>query len=138
MSEKPFFSDAERRKHKRASDIFIVTYRLRSPFEVDLRMGDKEYAAVALDIGQGGVGVDVGQEIPVGAEVRLKFEMVNALAVSQRNQRHKFELDGQSRYCRSAQKNSFRVGILFGGVSAEESEFISEYVKDQSLSQYEG
>ena len=138
MSDKPYFSDAERRKHKRASDIFIVTYRLRSPFGVDLRTGGREYAAVALDIGEGGIGLDVGEEIHVGAQVQLKFEMVNRLAVSEKNRQRLFQLNGESRYCRPAQKNSFRVGILFENASSEESAFISEYVKDLSLSQYEG
>ena len=71
MNAKPGSPGEERRKHKRASDIFIVTYRLASPFDVDLRVGPREYAAVAMDISEGGMGVDTGQAVAVSARVRM-------------------------------------------------------------------
>ena len=136
MSDKPEHSREERRKYKRAEDIFIVTYRLKSPFEVALQVGDRDFAAVAVDIGEGGMGVDVMQEIPVGTQLRLKFEIENPVSVSPQNRRRRFELDGESRYCEVTPKQTYRVGCLFKSISVEDRAFIAEYVKDQALRKY--
>ena len=126
----------DRRKHKRAVDVFIVTYRLRSPFDVDLKVGAQEYAAVAMDISEGGLGVDTGQPIGVGAGVRLRFKMVNEVSSSERNKERDFDLEGEARYCRVIKEKSHRVGIVFKSISAEEKAFIATYVKDQALRKY--
>lgn len=136
MSDQSSFANKDRRKFKRAADVLIVTYRLKSPFEVVLQKGDWKYAAVALDISEGGVGIDVGQEIPSGTEVLLRFEIVNEFLVPDWDKRRKFELDGECRYCEPTDKKSYRVGILFKKISAEDREFIATYVKDQSLKKY--
>ena len=116
--------------------MFIVTYRLRSPFDVDLTVGSREYAAVAMDVSEGGLGVDVGQAIPVGTQAHLKFKMVNEVSATEHNRQHMFSLDGESRYCRPMSEKSYRVGIVFKNISAEESSFIATYVKDQALRKY--
>ena len=126
----------ERRKHKRATDVFIVTYRLKSPFDVDLTVGPKEYAAVAMDVGEGGLGVDVGQAIPVGTLAHLKFKIVNEVSASERHRQRLFDLDGESRHCRPLGEKNYRVGLVFKNVSPEESGFIATYVKDQALKKY--
>ena len=136
MSDKPGLPNEDRRKYKRAADVFIVTYRLQSPFEVNLTVGPREYAAVAMDIGEGGMGMDVSQAIPVGTPVRLKFKIVNEVAASERNRQHVFSLAGESRYCQLMGEKSHRVGVIFKDVSAEESVFIATYVKDQALRKY--
>ena len=136
MAAEPGLPNRERRKHPRVPDIFIVTYRLKSPFEVALKMKEKEYAAVAMDVSEGGLGVDVPQEIPVNTQVRLKFKMVNEFLASEQDRQRFFDLDGESRYCRILSEVSYRVGVLFKGVSAEDSAFIAKYVKDQALKKY--
>ena len=136
MSDKTGLPNEDRRKHKRAADVFIVTYRLWSPFDVDLTVGEREYAAVAMDIGEGGVGVDVAQAILVDTQVHLKFKMVNEVSASERNRQRAFSLDGESRYCQLMSEKSYRVGIVFKSLSAEESHFIATYVKDQALRKY--
>ena len=138
MSDRSEFPDKDRRKHRRAADVFIVTYRLRSPFAVTLEMKEKEYAAVAMDISEGGLGVDTPEELPSGAPVRLKFKMVNDLAASEQNRQRSFELDGESRYCRLVGEKSYRVGVLFKETTPEERVFIANYVRDQSLKKYFG
>jgi hypothetical protein len=136
MSDKPSSPHEDRRQFKRAAHMSIVTYRLKSPFEVTLQMGDWKHAAVALDVSQGGVGIDVGQEIPVGTQVLLRFEIVNEFLVADREKQRKFELEGEVRYCESTNKKAYRVGIFFKKISAEDIEFIAGYVKDHALKKY--
>ena len=135
MTDKPG-TPQDRRKHKRAEDVFIVTYRLRSPFEVAVVAGTREYAAVAMDISEGGIGIDVAQEIPAGTQVLLKFNIVNELSASEQHRQRAFSLGGESRYCRLMKKESYRAGILFKDASAEDRAFISAYVLDQALKKY--
>jgi hypothetical protein len=126
----------ERRKHRRAEEVFIVTYRLWTPFEVDVKIGTKEYAAVAMDISEGGVGIDVGQQIPIGTQVRIKFKIVNEAAATEQNKRRAFELDGECRYCELMHLKGYRVGIVFKNMSPDESAYIAAFVKDQALKKY--
>ena len=136
MTAKPGSPGEDRRKYKRVPDTFIVTYELRSPFEVDLRSGRREYAVVAMDISEGGMGVEISQPISAGAQVRLKFKMVNEVSASERSRQRTFDLEGEARYCQNAKEKSYRAGILFKSVSAEERAFIGAYVKDQALRKY--
>ena len=126
----------ERRKHRRAADVFMVTYRLKSPFEVTVRTEEQDYAAVAMDIGEGGVGVNVDREISVGAQVRLQFRMFNEISASEKNRQRAFDLDGESRHCRIVGEKNYHVGILFKNASPEDRAFIASYVKDQALKKY--
>jgi hypothetical protein len=131
--EDPKRTDRERRRHPRAEEIFIVTYRLKSPLDVTLQESGRAYAAVAMDIGAGGLGVDVDRRIAPGTRLHLTFKMVNDLAAAERNREREFTLDGECRYCEVTPKQSWRAGILFKNASGEDGEFISEYIKDQTL-----
>lgn len=124
----------EKRKHKRIEDIFIVTYRLKAAIDVKLTDdGHHEYAAVAMDISEGGIGVDVAHKIPLGSHLVMQFTLVNPLSPSEDGRQRTFELDGQCQYCAPTDKNSFRVGVLFQNMTIEDTEFISEYVRVQAL-----
>ena len=123
----------ERRQHKRVDDIFTVTYRLRSTIDVTIQTPEQEYTGVAVDICEGGVGVEVAQKIPTGTPLRLRFTIVNTLAASESARQRTFDLEGQSRHCQPTEKNRYRAGILFNNITAEESRFISDYVRVQLL-----
>lgn len=127
---------AERRQFKRVDDLMIVTYRLRAPLEVSVRAGDRDFDAIMLDISEGGLGIDSKFEIPVGSEARLKFTIRNEITPLEHQRKRSIEVDGESRYCRPTLERSFRVGILFKGLSDGDRSCIAEYVNDLSLRKY--
>jgi c-di-GMP-binding flagellar brake protein YcgR len=132
VSDKPFYHE-DRRRFKRAEEIFIVTYRLKSAISVTVETRGKEFAAVAMDISAGGVGLDTSVKIDVGTPLRMRFTIVNPLAASEKDRQRVFELDGQCRYCAPSNMRSFRAGITFENISTEDSDFIADFVRVQAL-----
>jgi len=126
----------EKRQYKRVPDAFIVTFQLKSPRAIVLQAGNQEYDAIALDVSEGGVGVDSGQEIPVGAEVLMRFRILNELSVSDNDRRREIVVEGESRYCRSTDPTNYRVGLLFKNLTEDDRAFLARYVKDQLLGKY--
>lgn len=134
MTKKPTDPHADHRKHQRVPATFIVTYKLKSTIDVALKLMDKEMPAVAVDISEGGMGLDVAQNIPVGAFVRLKFMMLNDLATLEPERQRQFLLDAECRFSEPTPVKSYRVGVKFNHISKEDKKFITEFIRDQALS----
>ncbi len=132
----PMQSYEERRQHRRVPDSFLVAYRLLSTRAAAVRLDNNERDAIALDLSEGGLGLDAVDEIPVGAEITLRFKILNELSSTERDKRREFTLKAESRYCRLTQQNNYRVGLLFKDISEQDREFIATYVKDQQLSMW--
>ena len=135
MADPAESSGQERRQHKRLSDVFMVAYRLKTPLDVVMISDGKELAAVAMDISEGGLGIDALQGLAVGSKVRMKFRLINEVAVSSKHLERSFTLDGECRYCEMSPKQSYRAGILFKNATDEDRGFIAVYIKDQTLAQ---
>ena len=122
-----------KRRHKRVSETFIITYRLKAPFNVKVVLGNTECAAVAIDISEGGLGLDSTYEIPVSAKVSLHFTLLNELAATEAERHRVFSLEGESRYCEPTPERGYRVGVHFTNITPEQKEHIAGFVRDQSL-----
>ena len=81
MSDNTTARGMERRVFKRAADSFSLTYGVKDPFAARFQFKQGELDGVVQDIGEGGVGMLTGYEIPVGAVLNLKFKIIN-MAVS--------------------------------------------------------
>ena len=123
----------ERRTHRRVPDSFMVLYKVRSPFTVRIKFGEKECDAVAQDICEGGIGLITNNEIPVGARVHLKFTVYNPLAIDEDQRSRKFEPEGEVRFGTFVKGKDYRCGIQFMQISIPDRLFISEYVRSQEL-----
>ena len=123
----------ERRRHKRVPDFFMIAYRVRSPFTVRIRFGEKECDAVAQDIGEGGLGLVTNYEIPIDTRVQLKFTIYNPLADDESRRLRKFEPEGEVRFGTFVKGKDYRCGVQFLQISMADRLFISEYVKSQGL-----
>ena len=123
----------ERRMHKRVPDSFMVLYRVRSPFAVRIKFGEKECDAVAQDICEGGIGLITNNEIPVGAHVHLKFTIYNPLTEDENRRSRKFEPEGEVRFGAFLKGKDYRCGVKFTQISIPDRLFISEYVRSQEL-----
>ena len=127
------FSGKDRRQHKRAEDTFIVTYKLTIPLPVIMSTDSDEYPAVAMDVSEGGIGLDVDRPLTPETAVHLRFELANDVAATENYRRRSFKLDGQIRHCTLRDRQLYRVGVLFLKSTPEERDFISTYIKDLAL-----
>ena len=123
----------DRRRFKRIADSFFVTYKVKSPSTVRIRLGDKECDALAQDIGEAGVGLLTNYEIPSDALLNLKFTIFNDAYTTEKDRSRKFELEGEVRYKVYTDDKSYRLGICFVTISAMDRDFIANYVRVQEL-----
>jgi len=130
-------SGEDRRRHKRLPEIFIVTYHLKAPVALEITAEGKEFAGVGMDISESGLGVDIARPITVGGLAKMKFRLVNTVAILPQNRERSFSLEGECRYCELTPNQSYRVGILFKSASDDDRDFINTYVKDQTLAKAE-
>ena len=123
-----------KRQHKRVEDIFAVTYQLRDSIDVAINTGGKDFTGVAVDISEGGLGVELAQKLPVGVSIHLNFTIINTMASSDIKRKQRiFELNGQIRHCVKTPKNTYRAGVMFTNISPDETRFIADFVRVQML-----
>ena len=125
-------SGSNKRKYKRVEDIFAITYKLRDAIDVAITTGGEEFNGTAVDISEGGLGVEVEQKLPVGAVIHLNFTITNTMAASELKKKQRtFDLDGQIRHCAPTKKKTFHAGIMFSNITADEARFIQDFVRVQ-------
>ena len=123
----------DKRIHKRVPDSFMALYQVKTPFELYIRLKDKQCDGIADDISEGRLALSTSHDIPSGAILALKFTLFNDAAVTDKGHSHKFELDGEVRYSEMVKNNEYRLGIRFVKVPDAEREFIVHYVRTQVL-----
>jgi c-di-GMP-binding flagellar brake protein YcgR len=123
-------SYSDRRNHKRAQVSFNVFYRIDSPLEIRIRIGDKEFAAVAIDIGEGGMALLTNHDIPAPGRVSMNFTMYNDKAATPDERRKSAAVVGEIRYCSAQPKEkAYRIGIRYLDLSREDRSFIAKFVQ---------
>ncbi len=124
--------DKDRRQHPRSEGEFAVIFNLTLPIPVNVDAGGEEYPAVALDVSEGGIGLDVDKPIEMGAHVKLRFELINAVTTLEEYRMRFFKLEGQVRYCGELKRQHYHVGIQFSKIDPEERAFILNYIADHN------
>ena len=125
--------EKERREYPRAVQTFIVTYKLTLPLPVLMFAEAEEYPAVAMDVSEGGIGLNVDRPLPLDTSVHLRFEMANEVTTEDNYRQRLFKVDGQVRHCTERDRDLYRVGVLFQQLTPEERDFIATYIRDLSL-----
>ena len=121
----------EKRRFKRAIASFTVTYSVKTPFEVLLRFGLEDLDTIARDLGGGGIGLLVHDEMPEGTLIDLRFTIFNKVSIGDENSSCKFNLLGEVRYSSLVEKRVYHVGIRFINISPAERNFIEKYIENQ-------
>ena len=124
------YSGMERRKFKRVEASFTVFYTVNSPIDVRMSFGDREVDALALDISEGGMAILTDFDIPALAIIAIRFTMLDYKAVSAENRTRSIVVQGEVRYnIFMAKEKAYRLGIKFIGLSADDRNFIANFVK---------
>ena len=123
----------DRRIFKRIYASFGLMFNVRSPFEVRVQFGEKDVDAIAVDIGEGGIGMLTNGVIPIGTRVELKFKIFNDSVHELEGSYRSFELQGDVRYSVVTKESDYRLGVQFGSVTEEERKFLIDYVRANNL-----
>ena len=124
------YPEIERRKFQRAPVNFNVYYRADLPFVIRIQVGDKEFEALAADIGEDGMALLTEQEIPSEESVKVKFNLINEQALTSENRIRAMEIQASVRYkIFVKEKNAFRMGLQFINVSSSDHSFIAHFVE---------
>ena len=119
---------AERRKFERSSVNFSVYYRVNLPIVIRMRIGGKEFGALATDISEGGMALLMLQEAPGVEAVTVKFALVNETAVSFETQLRSIEVMAKVCYKLFVhEKNAYRLGLEFLNLSDTDRQFIKQF-----------
>jgi len=124
------YSGQERRGFKRVEVNFTVLYKVNSPLEVRMRIGDKEIDALALDISEGGMAILTDYDLPALSIVTVRFIMLDDNAPSAESRTRSIVVQGEVRYNFWMEKEKeYRLGIKFTGLSDDDRNFIANFVK---------
>jgi c-di-GMP-binding flagellar brake protein YcgR len=127
------YTGVDRRKFKRVPVSFLVFYKVNYPLEIRIKLGDKEINALATDISEDGMAIITNHEIPLGANITVKFTMTNEKSYTSQGQYKSITARGELRYS-VEEKKSYRLGIKFIGLDADSRSFISNFVLANGVS----
>ena len=133
MSGKQEPQGKDRRIYKRIYASFGLMFNVKSPFEVRVQFGERDVDAIAVDIGEGGIGMLTNGVIPIGTRVEMKFKIFNESEHELQGSYRAFELQGDVRYSVVTRESDYRLGVQFVIVTAEERQFLTDYVRANNL-----
>jgi c-di-GMP-binding flagellar brake protein YcgR len=131
--DQPDKSKKEKREFERFPVSFTVLYTVKAPFPVRIRIGNSDCAAMAQDIGEGGMALSANLEIPFDTLLSINFIIINDAAFSKEDHAHNFELDAQVRYCVLVKESTYRLGVSFLNILPSERSYIANYIRINSL-----
>ncbi|MFH0838872.1 MAG: PilZ domain-containing protein [Candidatus Omnitrophota bacterium] len=119
----------EKRRFERINVSFIITYKVDLPLTVRIKVGDKWFDSVALDLSEGGMAMLINHEFPVKTLVTVKFILVNDKAILRIDRYRSMEVEAEVCYSVLVQGRSYRTGLCFVSITEEERTFIAHFVK---------
>ncbi|MFH0838874.1 MAG: PilZ domain-containing protein [Candidatus Omnitrophota bacterium] len=119
----------ERRQFERIEVSFIVVYKVNTPLVVRIKVGDKWFDGIALDLSEGGMAILTNHELPSKTLVTVKFILINDRAISSAYKYRAMETEAEVCYARLTKGRGYRIGIRFTNAGEEERTFIARFVK---------
>jgi len=123
-------SYVEKREFERINVSFIVVYRVSSPLEVTMLIGNKEVHAIMSDLSEGGMSILSNYNLPVSTLVNSQFILVNENAISKDGRVKSMQTDGEVRYSIPMRDRTYRLGVKFISLSESDKHFIADFVKE--------
>lgn len=118
-----------RRQSARMDAAFSLSYSIEKPYDLRIKLGlADEASALMQDLSDLGMAIITQYDIPVGTQLRLKFNLMNLrLTGEKRLRRMEFIADAVSNVV--LPDNSHRIGIRFDNISEEDKAAIRDFVK---------
>ncbi len=123
------YSGIEKRKFKRVPASFIVFYRVNFPLDIRMIVRNREVQALAVDVSEGGLGAYTDFDIPGASIITENFILTNEGIFNSIERSRLISVQGEVRYNFFVeQKKSYRFGMQFRGLSAEDKRFVVGFV----------
>ena len=122
------YAGSERRRSPRVKAEFIVIYKVNSPMEVRMWIGNKEVSAMMLDLSGLGMAIMTDYNIPIWSVLSIKFTLINLYANKEERVRL-MEISGEVKNNSLTDKKNYRVGISFTTITKEDQCAIDRFVK---------
>jgi len=120
----------ERRKFKRKTASFVVTYSVDSSLLVQLQKGKQTSEATALDFSQSGMAVLTEFSIPRGSLVDMRFVIPQPAEAQESEQGRSIQVIAEAIYSFVSEDNKqYRLGLRFLGMKLEDREFIAHFLE---------
>ena len=117
---------SEKRKFVRSRAGFMVTYKVKDPFEARRDFGEAERDGVANDLSEQGLSLLTDYDLPVGAVIFMKFRLSSNVVFTPEGRSRKLELRGEVRHSLHTQERStYRAGVRFQNLPADVRTFIA-------------
>ena len=125
------YGGMERRRFKRLSVGFSVTYTVQQPLEVAMKIGNQKIEATMLDLSEEGMAIKTGYDIPPGTSLLIDFELVYAYE-SYENIIQEMEIEGSIVNRAVLPDRLFRLGIHFAKIKPEDRKVIYDFVRSST------
>lgn len=123
------WNGAERRRSRRVSLNFIITFRIYEPMEIRITVGNEQYYGMMMDISEHGMAIKTKCDIPVKTCILIRMVLVD-LSIRDKNKQLK-ESEAMGQVCNNIllDKKLRRLGIQFIRIKDKDKEIIKKFVK---------
>jgi len=116
------------RKSARSEAAFTLNYSIEKPFELRISLGlPDETGALMRDLSDSGAAIITKYDIPLGTQLRVKFNLMNLRLVGEKRLR-RMELIAEVVSNSVMLDESYRIGISFDRISEEDKAAIRDFV----------
>lgn len=118
----------ERRKQKRLSVNFIVTFRVNRPLQLQMSVANQEIDALMVDLSEGGMAITTDYEFQENTLLSIDFTLINPY-VTEEQRIKRLELMGEVRSNIFLQEaREFRLGISFTDIADTDKKAIADFI----------
>ncbi len=122
----------EKRKYARSPARFMIEFKVQGPFEVITTFGQRIATSVMVDISEGGVAFNTGDELPIGTILSMKFILIKQSDI-RRSEVSKIKVTGEVRNIRQIGKRAYRIGVFFANIATKDKKVLDDFVKNYVL-----
>ena len=122
------YSGAERRQHERVKVNFTVVYQVDKPLEFSMMIGNKLVDALMLDLSESGMSVLTTYNLPIGAELLIKFTLIGAHPYYE-SRSVSMNVTGEVRNNIIFKREERRLGVLFTKISEQDRGILVGFVQ---------
>jgi c-di-GMP-binding flagellar brake protein YcgR len=122
------FFGSDRRKFQRVKVDFSVSYLVREPMEVSMRVEGKKVKTIMFDISEEGMALKSEYDVPLRALLTIDFILEYASKLRGDIMR-RMEIEGRIVNKRTLAENMFRYGVHFEKIRQEDREAIVDFVR---------
>jgi len=118
-----------RRKSERIDVAYTFTYSVEEPYDLRISLGVPDNIEVLmLNLSDLGMAIITKDDLPVGAKLILKFNLINLNLSGEGRFRH-IEITGEVTSNIIYSRINHRIGICFSKISDEDRAAIGEFVR---------